>query len=70
MQKVFDVAIYNREVREALDKGRRHQLSDAWAEVHYIEIEAASEQEARMKVARRYPPAQGYVIDDVIPQKF
>lgn len=69
-KKTFDVAIYNRDVRDALDRGRRHPLSAAWAEVHYIEIEAGSEQEARTKVARRYPSSQGYVIDDVIPQKF
>lgn len=70
-KQTFDVAIYNRDVRDLVKEGRRHRdLSSAWADVHYIEIEAATEQEARVKVARRYPSSKGYVIDDIIRQKY
>lgn len=69
--KSYEVAIYNRDVRRLVADGQRHRdLSDAWAEVHYIEVRAHSEQEARAQVARRYPPGRGYVIEDVIGEKF
>ena len=69
--KSFEVAIYNREVRRLLAEGNRHRdLSDAWADIHYIDIKAKSEEEARAQITRRYPPEQGYVIEDVISEKF
>ena len=69
--KTFEVAIYNEEVREKIEEGARHRdLSDAWADTHYIEIQAETADEARMKIARRYPASQGYVIVDVSISKF
>ena len=69
--KSFEVAVYNREVRRMMAEGRRHRdLSDAWAEIHYIEVKARSESEARAQVASRYPADRGYVIEDVISEKF
>jgi hypothetical protein len=70
MLKTFEVAIYNEEVRATLEKGKRHQLDDRWAETHYVEIKANSEQEARSKMVRRYPPDDGYVIVDIYALKF
>jgi len=69
--KSYEIAIYNRDVRALVAEGRRHRnLSDAWAETHYIEVKARSPQEARAQVARRYPAESGYVIEDVIVEKF
>lgn len=69
--KSFEVAVYNREVRRLIAEGERHRdLSDAWADIHYIEVKAKSEAEARAQVASRYPAARGYVIEDVISEKF
>lgn len=69
--KSFEIAIYNQEVRKLVAEGRRHRnLSDAWAETHYIEVKARSQQEARAQVARRYPAENGYVIEEVIAEKF
>jgi hypothetical protein len=69
--KTYEIAIYNEEVRKLVADGRRHRhLSDAWAETHYIEIKADSPEEARAKVARRYPAENGYVIEEVIAEKF
>lgn len=64
--KRFEIGVYNQTVRDALADGKHHRnLRDDWAEVHYIEIEAADEFTARRKVQTKYPEAQGYVIDDV-----
>lgn len=69
--KSYEIAIYNSDVRKLVAEGRRHRdLADAWAETHYIEVKAKSQQEARAKVARRYPPENGYVIEEVIAEKF
>lgn len=62
----FEIAIYNSEVRECVEDGRRHRnLTDDWAEVHYIDMEAADEQAARNQILRRYPETRGFVIDSI-----
>ena len=62
----YEVAIYNSEVRECVAEGRDHaNLTDDWAEIHYIEIEAADEKAARDKVLQRYPEKRGFVIEAV-----
>ncbi|WP_316978925.1 hypothetical protein [Shumkonia mesophila] len=69
--KTYEIAIYNQEVRKLVAEGRRHRnLSDAWADTHYIEIKANSPQEARAKLASRYPAENGYVIEEVLTEKF
>lgn len=69
--KTYEIAIYNQEVRKLVADGSRHRdLSDAWADIHYIEVKANSPQEARAKVASRYPAKNGYVIEEVISEKF
>lgn len=71
LSKIFEIAIYNQKVREMMERGERHRdLSDAWADIHYIEVEATSERDARTRVAGRYPASQGYVIVDVSASKF
>jgi hypothetical protein len=62
----FEVAIYNADVRACVRDGRRHRdLTDEWADIHYIEIEADTESEARATILRRYPVTRGYVIEAV-----
>lgn len=69
--KTYEVAIYNQEVRASLEQGKRHPgLGEKWAETHYLEVQATSEEEARAKLARRYPASAGYVIVDVYALKF
>lgn len=59
----FEVGVCNEEVRKCHEKGESHpQLSNEWAEIRYIEVEARNEQEARAKIARKYPPGLGFVI--------
>jgi hypothetical protein len=63
----YSVGVYNAEVRQLLKEGRRHRdLSDRWAEIHYVDFTAESPEEARLKAGRRYPKALGYIITDVM----
>lgn len=63
---MFEITIYNKEVREKVENGEHHrQLSDEWADFQYIEIEADTQEQARARAEARYPTSQGYVIDDV-----
>lgn len=62
----FEVAIFNQQVREKVREGERHRdLSDDWADVHYIEVEAEDVSAARAKIQRKYPAERGYVIESV-----
>lgn len=62
----FEVAVYNSEVRACVADQRRHRdLSDDWADIHYIEIEAEDHAQALDKAQRRYPDRRGYVIEAV-----
>lgn len=61
--KKFEVGVYNKDVRELTKYGDSHPaLSDDWAEIHYIEVRANTEEEARAKIAAKYPPRMGFVI--------
>ena len=58
--KRFEVAVYNEDVRTALQEGRRHRdLTDDWADIHYIDVEARDAQHARNKAETRYPENRG-----------
>lgn len=62
----FEVAVYNADVRACVADQRRHRdLSDDWADIHYIAIEADSQAQALDKAQRRYPDRRGYVIEAV-----
>ncbi len=67
----FEVAIYNEEVREKVRSGSRHRdLTDDWAEIYYIEVEAKDENDANQQILRKYPKNQGYVIESVTKVQF
>ena len=62
----FEVTVYNEEVREKIKEGEHHsRFTDDWADFHYIEVDADSESQARVKAEDRYPTDQGFVIDSV-----
>ncbi len=64
----FEVGVFNKEVRKAVAGGERHRdLSDDWADIHYVTITAADEEAARRTARRKYPAERGYVIDSVFP---
>lgn len=62
----YEVVVFNQEVREKVKEGEHHrQFKDDWADLHYIEIDASNENNARERAEARYPSAQGFVIDAV-----
>lgn len=64
--KIFEVAVYNQEVRRAHMMGQKHRnLDDKWAEINYEEIFAPNEDAARKKVMRKYPPERSFVIESI-----
>lgn len=64
--KKFEVAIYNKEVRQLMKEGERHRdLTDDWADIHYLDVMAEDEQGARVKIQAKYPEDKGFVIDNV-----
>jgi len=63
----YEITIYNAKVREKVEAGERHpRFGDDWADFRYLDIRAESESEARARVEARYPPQDGFVIDNVI----
>ncbi|WP_428246408.1 hypothetical protein [Ferrovibrio sp.] len=64
--KVFNVAVFNQEVRRAHMMGQKHRnLDDKWAEINHEEVSAANEDAVRKKMLRKYPPERGFVIESV-----
>jgi len=67
----YEIGVYNSKVRELVQMGERHKnLDDSWADIHYVDITADNEADARVKVSRRYPERDGYVIASVMADKF
>ena len=62
----YEVAVYNKAVRDAMKEGERHPfLKDDWADIHWIEVRAYTPAAARQKIEVRFPSARGYVITDI-----
>ena len=59
----FEIGIYNRLVAEAVAVGEHHRhFPDGWADTHYIEVEAETEQAARHKIEVQHSEKNGFVI--------
>jgi len=64
----FEVAVFNQEVRDVVKQGDHHrEFEDNWADTHYIEVNADSEDAARGRMALKYPESKGFVIVDISP---
>jgi hypothetical protein len=69
-QHSYTVAIYNKQVRAALEKGETHkELDNSWADLHYIEVIARNETHVKSRMTSRYPARRGYVIAEVRMEK-
>ena len=65
-RNAYEVSIYNRDVRAAVKGNQSHILfGDHWADIQFQDVQAQSETEARKLVSRRYPPDQGFVIEEL-----
>jgi len=68
MQQTFEITIYNEQVRVCVQNGDHHKdLSDGWGDSHYIEFKAEDEAAAIAKCECKYPQAQGFVVESVLP---
>jgi hypothetical protein len=65
--KKYEVGIYNETVKTALREGEKNRtgLSDDWGDMHYIEVNAETPDQAKAKLYNRFPQARGFVITEV-----
>lgn len=64
--KVFEVAIYNQEVRSLVKENQSHSFfDDQWADVHVQDILAKNEKEARQLIESRFPSDDGFVVESM-----
>ena len=62
----FQVTLYNREVRAAVKENQSHALlGDHWADAQIQDVRAHDESEARLLVAKRFPPDMGFVVEEL-----
>ena len=65
-RNAYEVSIYNRDVRAAVKGNQSHILfGDHWADLQFQDVHAKSKTEARKLISRRYPPDQGFVIEEL-----
>ena len=65
-QHLYEVAIYNKDVRAMVKKNQSHcYFDDHWADIQIYDIMAHDESEARELITKRFPPDDGFVIEDV-----
>ncbi len=65
--QVYLVSIYNKIVRALVKENESHCFfDDQWADTHTQDVVAEDELEARTKMANRYPPEEGFVIERVV----
>ena len=66
--KLFEVAIYNADVRALVKSNQSHcYFDDRWADVQLRDVAARDEAEARARIAMRYPPEDGFVVTEMYP---
>ena len=65
-RRLYEVALYNKEVRALVKENRSHSLfDDQWADLQLRDVIAHDEGEARKIIAQRFPPEDGFVIEQV-----
>ncbi len=64
--KIYQIGIFNMEVRRAHMMGQKHRnLDDKWAEVNFEDFHAPNEDAARKKAMRKYPPERAFMIETI-----
>ena len=65
-RRVYEVALYNKEVRAMVKENRSHTFfDDQWADTQLRDVIAQDEGEARAIITTRFPPEDGFVIEQV-----
>ena len=63
----YEIGVYNKDVRDLVGDARSHaDLSDDWADIHFIEIKARDRSHALTKMRARYPENRGFVISEIL----
>ena len=66
--QVFEVSIYNKEVRSLVKENQSHDFfDDHWADEQVRDVLAETADEARQLVGQRFPSDEGFVIASVKP---
>ena len=66
--QVFEVSIYNKEVRSLVKENMSHDFfDDHCADEQVRDVLAETADEARQLVGKRFPPDEGFVIASVKP---
>jgi len=67
VSQTYLVKFYNKVVRALVKENQSHSFfEDHWADIHTQDVVATSEREARSKIAKRFPPEDGFVIENVM----
>ena len=70
-RSAFEVAIYNKEVRAMVKENLSHSyFDDYWADVQVRDVVARDEDEARYLISERFPPEDGFVIQELYQGHF
>jgi len=65
-QHVFEVAIYNQEVRSLVKENLSHDFfDDYWADTQLRDVCAKDMNEAKKLIAERFPPEDGFIVEKV-----
>jgi len=66
-QQVFEVSLYNKDVRSLVKENQSHLFfDDQWADNQLHDVVALDEDHARELICERFPPDDGFVIEDVV----
>jgi len=69
--KIYEVSVYNKDVRALVRRHRRHcYFDDRWADVQVRDVVARDESEARTLIGERFPPEDGFVVKQVCQCRF
>ena len=64
--KVFEIAVYNQEVRALVKENQSHSFfDDHWADTHLQDVLAKDELEARQLIEHRFPANDGFIVESV-----
>lgn len=68
--KIYEVALYNEQVRELVQKKRQHiYFSKQWAKLQMRDVVARDEAEARALIAERFPEEDGFIVEEIRPHR-
>ncbi len=69
--RVFRVQLYNEQVRSLASHRQRHSFFDRqWAEAQLRDVVARDEAEAWSLIAERFPPEDGFVVEQITASAF